>query len=490
MFSAAVKCPPSAPLRHGGAYYPLNEGSGDASRAVFDDPAAAIADATSSSSSASSASPSSRQSAPENVKLAGVYLWTNATFATPVASIRVDGDLSTVDGARRCFSAAAVSACGAIVTHARGFTASFHVDGVEVSVNELGDGTATVCYRPVAACGSLVANVSLPSSGVSVNVSIDSQPGAVSPAQSFVNAVTASTCEGVPFTVRATARDARGCPVTSGGDLAFTATARGPAAYVDVPMTHVGGGVHAAVYTPEASGFYELSVKAGSVSVGDSRCVYHCVGGSIRLDGYTDVAFDDEWNAATSSAAAGTSNSSSGTTTTTGWERGLAMLNTAFTIEAWVKRGVSTTGPPPPPPSPPRPRLMEGRGKLLQLRVPTSATVQKVRRRSICPSFVFPRLTPPPPARPTRNSSRINPGHFLGDAVFAYYLAFTDYSAVQPECTSRAKGLTTEKCAAREDCEPLSMTSVKCPSDPACTPASDEGWIRLGVTTARCWRFT
>ena len=130
-----------------------------------------------------------------------------------------------VDGARRCFSAAAVSACGAIVTHARGFTASFHVDGVEVSVNavevsvnELGDGTATVCYRPVKACGSLVANVSLPSSGVSVNVSIDSQPGAVSPAQSFVNAVTASTGCAVHRSRHRQRR--RGLPHTSGGDLA------------------------------------------------------------------------------------------------------------------------------------------------------------------------------------------------------------------------------------------------------------------------------
>ena len=80
---------------------------------------------------------------------------------------------------------------------------------------------------------------------------------------------------------------------------------------------------------------------------------------------------------------AGTSNSSSGTTTTTGWERGLAMLNTAFTIEAWVKRGVRGTppSPPPPPPSPPPPpRLMEGRRRqLLQTSGPTTnaATVQE-----------------------------------------------------------------------------------------------------------------
>ena len=44
--------------------------------------------------------------------------------------------------------------------------------------------------------------------------------------------------------MRATAQDARGCPVLSGGTLAFTVSARGPAAYVDIPMAHVGHGLH------------------------------------------------------------------------------------------------------------------------------------------------------------------------------------------------------------------------------------------------------
>ena len=30
--------------------------------------------------------------------------------------------------------------------------------------------------------------------------------------------------------------------------------------------------------------------------------------------------------------------------------------------------------------------------------------------------------------------------------------------------------------------EPTSMTSVKCPSDPACTPASDEGWMHVSAS--------
>ena len=49
--------------------------------------------------------------------------------------------------------------------------------------------------------------------------------------------------------------------MSSGGALAFTATARGPAEYVGVAMVHGGGGVHTATYTPEAEGLYQLTVE-------------------------------------------------------------------------------------------------------------------------------------------------------------------------------------------------------------------------------------
>ena len=79
--------------------------------------------------------------------MAAATLWTNASFAPAVASIRVDGDLSTVAGERMCFSVAAVSSCGASVTAARGFTATFLVGGVEVDVSEGGDGRGLHSFR-------------------------------------------------------------------------------------------------------------------------------------------------------------------------------------------------------------------------------------------------------------------------------------------------------------------------------------------------------
>ena len=66
----------------------------------------------------------------------------------------------------------------------------------------------------------------------------------MSPAHSLLSLGGGASCEGVPSAVRATAQDARGCPVLSGGTLAFTVSARGPAAYVDIPMAHVGHGLH------------------------------------------------------------------------------------------------------------------------------------------------------------------------------------------------------------------------------------------------------
>ena len=472
-FSRAVACPPAASLADGGAYYPLNEGSGEASRA--------ITSAAASASSAAAAATTTTTMPPADLTLgAASSTWTNATFTTPVATIRVDGDLSTVDGARRCFSAAAVSACGAVVTSARGFAVSFDAEGVEVSVTEYGDGTAVVCYRPVSACGSLVANISLPpfdgggmgvqdEDTVYVAVAIDSQPGEVSPAQSFVNAVTVSTCEGVPFTVRATARDARGCPVTNGGDLAFTATARGPAAYVDVPMVHTGDGVHEAVYTPEASGYYELSVQAGGVSVGDSRCVFHCVGGSLRFDGYTAAEFNDE------------------DAQTPGWENGLTLQDTAFTVEAWVKRGVRGTAPspPPPPPSPPPPpRLMEGRRHLQQTGPTTNAA--SAAQDGSAPVDLSKLRLPDADAPAAGSTDAQLIAHksgvtSLGDAVFAYYLAFTpDYSHVHAAVYVPGEGINNRGVyRAAQTAEPLPMTSVKCPADPACTPGTDEGWMHV-----------
>jgi hypothetical protein len=180
-FLSAVACPTTGPLAGGGAYYPLNEGSGVTSRAVVAGPTL-----VSSSSPAPFAAAAASAAAAADMRLAAASLWTNATYAQPVATIRVDGDLSTEAGARRCFSAAAASACGAVMTAARGFVVSFGTagSGVEVDVSELGDGTAVVCYRPVSACGAFNATVSLPGLGldgatVSVTVSIDSKPGEV-----------------------------------------------------------------------------------------------------------------------------------------------------------------------------------------------------------------------------------------------------------------------------------------------------------------------
>ena len=470
-FLSRVRCPPKTAqeLPSGGAYYPLNEAAGVVSRPLH-------------------ARPSSHTNGtPSDLTLAGRWMWTNATFPQAVASIRVDGDLATAGGARRCFAVGAVSACGAVITHARGFRVSFgdQADGVDATVEELGDGTATVCYRPTTACGSLEANVSLPGLGldgadVSTRVNISSLPGEASPSQSYVNAVTSATCEGVPFTVRATARDARGCPVTSGSSLTtFTASARGAAAYVDLAMVHVGGGVLEATYTPEASGYYELEVHAApGMPLGDPRCVFHCVGGSLRLDGYSSVAFDEA------------------SASVPGWTHGLTLADEPFTLEAWVKRGVRGVPPNPPPPPPlppPPPRRAEGKRRLLSDENADGSSTQRRTNAVLIQDGTAPvdmsKLRLPEPDAEAAGSSDaqlivhksgVTP---LGDAVFAYYLAATpDASAVHAAVYVPGKGVNNRGVyRAAQTAEPLAMEAVKCPADPSCQPTSDEGWMHVAA---------
>jgi hypothetical protein len=156
---------------------------------------------------------------------------------------------------------------------------------------------------------------------------------------------------------------------------------------------------------------------------------------------------------------------------TPGWERGLTLPDTAFTVEAWVKRGVRGAPPSPPPPLP----------------NPTTAAAQQA---GTTPVDLSKLALPPPDALGAGGAAAAQlivhkaGTSALGDAVFSYYLAATpDYSAVHASVYVPGEGINNRGVyRAAQTAEILAMASVTCPGDPACDPAAAEaGWMHVAA---------